>query len=98
MFGFDFKLNEIKRLTEEIENLKTVNKNLNEENILLRKEKENVFKVEISNYLKDSNIDEFMKTIQLMAKEKIKNNDDVYLVGYYVDLYKFIDDLKRDYR
>ena len=47
--------------------------------------------------MKDCDINDFMKTIQLMAKEKIKNNDDVYLVSYYVDLYKFIEDLKHIY-
>lgn len=77
--------------------LEESNRNLLKRIDELKLEKEEIINNKIEEFVKDINIDNFMKIIQLMAKEKIKNNDDVYLVGYYVDLYKFIEDLKHSY-
>lgn len=79
------------------ERLEESNRNLLQRINELKKEKEEIINNKIEELVKDCNISDFMKTIQLMAKEKIKNNDDVYLVSYYVDLYKFIEDLKHSY-
>ena len=79
------------------ERLEESNRNLLQRINELKKEKEEIINNKIEELVKDCHISDFMKTIQLMAKEKIKNNDDVYLVSYYVDLYKFIEDLKNSY-
>ena len=76
------------------ERLEESNRNLLQRIDELKIEKEEIINNKIEELVKDCHISNFMKTIQLMAKEKIKNNDDVYLVSYYVDLYKFIEDLK----
>ena len=97
MFGF-FSESTMRRIDEDkIKVLEIHNKNLTEVNMLLRKEKEYILNGKIEDFLKDLDINNFMGIIQKMAKEKIKNNDDVYLVSYYVDLYKFIEDLKNSY-
>ena len=79
------------------ERLEESNRNLLQRIDELKIEKEEIINNKIEELVKDCHISNFMKTIQLMAKEKIKNNDDVYLVSYYVDLYKFIEDLKHSY-
>ena len=79
------------------ERLEESNRNLLQRIDELKKEKEEIINNKIEELVKDCHISDFMKTIQLMAKEKIKNNDDVYLVSYYVDLYKFIEDLKHSH-
>ena len=97
MFGF-FSESTMRRIDEDkIKVLEIHNKNLTEVNMLLRKEKEYILNGKIEDFLKDLDINNFMGIIQKMAKEKIKTNDDVYLVSYYVDLYKFIEDLKHSY-
>lgn len=93
-----------KKLKQEINNLQYKCENLEKqsEKLLqrideLKLEKEEIINNKIEELVKDCHISDFMKIIQLMAKEKIKTNDDVYLVSYYVDLYKFIEDLKHSY-
>ena len=88
---------EINNLQYKCERLEESNRNLLQRINELKKEKEEIINNKIEELVKDCHISDFMKTIQLMAKEKIKTNDDVYLVSYYVDLYKFIEDLKHSY-
>ena len=88
---------EINNLQHKCENLEKQSEKLLQRIDELKLEKEEIINNKIEVFLKDLDINNFMKIIQLMAKEKIKNNDDVYLVSYYVDLYKFIEDLKHSY-